>query len=177
MLIKICLFLFVLIFIGCKSGNRQNIENLWQEWEGKVIHFPQNSIFTIYGKDTMVFNMNGNYKILLYVNSVGCTACKLQLQQWKGLMEEFSRLSKKEVSFVFYISPKDKTELELLLESEEFVYPVCMDEEDEFNNLNCFPENEDFHTLLLDKENKVVLIGNPIHNMKIKELYLKILMN
>ena len=68
-------------------------------------------------------------------------------------------------------------ELELLLESEEFVYPVCIDEEDELNKLNCFPENEGFHTLLLDKENKIVIVGNPIQNMKIKELYLKTLMS
>lgn len=175
MMIRICLYLVVLVFVGCKSGDKQDIENLWQEWKGKVVHFPQNSIFTIYGKDTVKFNMDGSCKILLYVDSIGCTGCKLQLQQWKGLMEEFFRLSKKEISFVFYVSPKDKTELELLLQSEEFVYPICIDKKDELNKLNCFPENEDFHTLLLDKENKVVLIGNPINNMKIKELYLKIL--
>ena len=31
-----------------------------------------------------------------------------------------------------------------------------------------------FHTFLLDKDNKVLAIGNPIHNPKVKELYLKI---
>ena len=30
-----------------------------------------------------------------------------------------------------------------------------------------------FQTFLLDKDNKVVAIGNPIHNSKVKELYLK----
>lgn len=32
-----------------------------------------------------------------------------------------------------------------------------------------------FHTFLLDKDNKVLAIGNPIHNPKVKELYLKII--
>lgn len=32
-----------------------------------------------------------------------------------------------------------------------------------------------FQTFLLDKDNKVVAIGNPIHNPKIKELYLNII--
>ena len=32
-----------------------------------------------------------------------------------------------------------------------------------------------FHTFLLDKSNKIIAIGNPIHNPKIKELYLKII--
>ena len=30
-------------------------------------------------------------------------------------------------------------------------------------------------SLLLDKDNKVVAIGNPVHNPKVKELYLKII--
>ena len=32
-----------------------------------------------------------------------------------------------------------------------------------------------FQTFLLDKDNKVLAIGNPIHNPKVKELYLKII--
>ena len=32
-----------------------------------------------------------------------------------------------------------------------------------------------FQTFLLDKDNKVVAIGNPIHNPKVKDLYLKII--
>lgn len=32
-----------------------------------------------------------------------------------------------------------------------------------------------FQTFLLDKENKVLAIGNPVHNPKVKELYLKII--
>lgn len=43
------------------------------------------------------------------------------------------------------------------------------------NKLNHFPTDMAFHTFLLDKENKVVAIGNPIHNSKVKELYLKII--
>ena len=33
-----------------------------------------------------------------------------------------------------------------------------------------------FQTFLLDKDNKVMAIGNPVHNPKIKELYMKILL-
>ncbi|WP_353937941.1 DUF1573 domain-containing protein [uncultured Bacteroides sp.] len=46
----------------------------------------------------------------------------------------------------------------------------------QLNALNNFPSgNEMFHTFLLDKDNKVLAIGNPIHNPKVKELYLKII--
>jgi len=55
------------------------------------------------------------------------------------------------------------------------IYPVCFDEKDDFNRLNHFPGEMTFQTFLLDKDNKVVAIGNPVHNPKLKELYLKIL--
>ena len=44
------------------------------------------------------------------------------------------------------------------------------------NELNHFPsKGAAFHTFLLDKDNRVLAIGNPIHNPKVKELYLKII--
>lgn len=50
-----------------------------------------------------------------------------------------------------------------------------MDYNDELNSLNHFPSDERFQTFLLDKDNRVLAVGNPIHNPKIKELYLKII--
>ena len=61
------------------------------------------------------------------------------------------------------------------LKTENFDYPVCIDEKDSINKLNHFPVEMRFQTLLLDKENKVLAIGNPVQNPKIKELYLKII--
>jgi hypothetical protein len=42
-----------------------------------------------------------------------------------------------------------------------------------FERLNPhLPANEQFHTFLLNEENKVVLAGSPVHNEKLKKLYL-----
>ena len=90
-------------------------------------------------------------------------------------MMEFRKLSKKDISYIFYICPKDKNKLNLLLQNEGFVYPICIDEQDELNRLNQFPSDMTFQTFLLDKENKVVAIGNPILNPRVKELYLKLI--
>lgn len=55
----------------------------------------------------------------------------------------------------------------------DFQYPVFIDEMGSFDALNHFPANMTFQTFLLDKDNKVVVIGNPIHNPMVKELYLE----
>ena len=62
-----------------------------------------------------------------------------------------------------------------LLRRVHFSYPVCIDEKDSFNLLNKFPKDNRFQTFLLDKNKKVVAIGNPINNPQIKELYQKII--
>lgn len=48
-----------------------------------------------------------------------------------------------------------------------------MDQSDSLNQLNHFPKDIRFQVFLLDKNNKVVVIGNPICNSNVKELYLK----
>ena len=50
-----------------------------------------------------------------------------------------------------------------------------MDENDSFNKLNHFPSDMTFQTFLLNWNNKVLAIGNPIHNPKIRELYIRII--
>lgn len=66
-------------------------------------------------------------------------------------------------------------ELCYITRSNGFSYPVCFDEMDVFNGLNHFPTEMAFQTFLLDKRNKVVAIGNPVHNPKVKEFYLGVL--
>ena len=174
MFVGFCFIILALSFICCNSVDKQGFEKLYNEWEGKTISFPKNTIFTIQGKDTLHFSTDGEYKILSYVDSTGCTSCKMQLHKWEALMMEFKKLSPKDISYIFYICPKDKNKLNFLLQNEGFVYPICIDEQDELNRLNQFPSDMTFQTFLLDKENKVVAIGNPILNPKVKELYLKI---
>ena len=66
-------------------------------------------------------------------------------------------------------------ELTYLTRRDGFTYPVCFDREDAFNRVNRFPSEMALQTFLLDKDNRVVAIGNPVHNPQVKELYLNII--
>ena len=137
---------------------------------------PTHSIFTIQGKDTVDFSLaDADYKVVTYIDSVGCTSCKLQLPRWKLFMQEVDSTLNRLVPFVFYFHPKDMKELRYITRRDAFIYPVCFDEKDDFNRLNHFPDEMTFQTFLLDKDNRVAAIGNPVHNPKVKELYLKVL--
>ena len=173
----LCLLLCVFaLFSSCKESEKDKIARLVEEWEGKEILFPAHSFFTIQGKDTVDFSLaDADYKVVTYIDSVGCTSCKLQLLRWKLFMQEVDSTLNRPVPFVFYFHPKDMKELRYITRRDAFVYPVCFDEKDDFNRLNHFPDEMTFQTFLLDKDNRVAAIGNPVHNPKVKELYLKVL--
>ena len=162
-----------LLMVSCSESEKERLSRLVQEWEGKEILFPAHSTFTIQGKDTVDFDFKGAaYKIVTYIDSVGCTSCKLQLHRWRELVKEVDSLTNGDVPFLFYFHPKDMKELRYLTRRDAFTYPVCFDEKDDFNRMNHFPSEMMFQTFLLDKENRVIAMGNPVQNPKVKELYL-----
>lgn len=164
----------IVLFTACSESREEAVYRLVKEWTGKEIKFPERSVFTVQGKDTVDFAFHeADYKVLVYVDSVGCTSCKLQLDRWKKVIKEMKEQNNKDIPFLFYFHPKDMKELRYLTRRDSFTYPVCFDEADELNALNHFPTDMTFQTFLLDKENKVVSVGNPVHNPKVKELYLK----
>ena len=172
-LLGLCVCLF---FASCEESEKERLSRLVNEWEGKEILFPIHSTFTIQGKDTVNFEFqNAEYKVVTYVDSIGCTSCKLQLHRWKEFLSEVDSLTNGNVSFLFYFHPKDMKELRYLTRRDAFTHPVCFDEKDEFNQLNHFPSEMMFQTFLLDERNRVVALGNPVLNPNVKELYLNLI--
>ena len=169
-ILGLCVCLF---FASCEESEKERLSRLVNEWEGKEILFPTHSTFTIQGKDTVDFDFkDAEFKIVSYIDSVGCTGCKLHLHRWKELISELDSLTSGSVPFLFYFHPKNLKELRFLVRREVFTYPICFDEKDDFNRLNHFPSEMMFQTFLLDRGNRVIALGNPVLNPKVKELYL-----
>ena len=169
-----CFVWIVVSFIlySCTDSRKKQYTDLLQDWMNREIQIPANSVFTVLARDTVDFPMQADYKILTYVDSVGCLSCKLQLDRWKELMEDggFSG-----VDFLFFFSPEKMRDIVGTLRMEGFTHPVCIDRDKRLNRLNHFPADPTFQTFLLDKDNRVLAVGNPVHNPKVKELYLKII--
>lgn len=163
-LLSFCIF-------SCDSREKQ-YSDLLEEWIDREINIPSNMVFTVLVDDTVNFGIDGNYKILTYVDSIGCVSCKLQLNRWKELMADTKM---DDVKYLFFFASEKKRDFMGILKAYGFTYPVCIDESGNLNSLNHFPSDERFQTFLLDKDNRVLAVGNPIHNPKIKELYLKII--
>lgn len=165
---------FLAVCVSCRESRHNQMERLVQEWNGKEIRFPSHPVFTRFVTDTVPYRIpKTDYKVVVFVDSVGCISCKLQLPKWKEFMHEVDSRCKGKVSFVFFFQSADVKELRYILRRDGFSLPVCIDTDDSFNSLNHFPGEMMFQTFLVDSENRVKVIGNPIHNLSVKELYLK----
>jgi hypothetical protein len=171
---KILYFIVLAVsFVLYECKDKTVTEQLLRDWIGRTIDFPNIEVIYASGKDTVdtVHNLQ-NYKILCYTDSAGCTKCKLYLDMWKSHINELGS----KVAFLFYFYPKDEKELLSMLKSEYFInYPVYIDRNDELNRRNHFLNNPIFQCFLLDKDNRILAIGNPASNPEIWELYKKII--
>jgi len=137
---------------------------------GKKVMIPRDIPFTVMGKDTSCPDLfNKTYKILLYVDSEGCTSCKLRLSDWKKMIFETDNLIPDQVSFLFIF--KKGIDIIPLLKQNQFSYPVIIDKNGIINKLNSFPTKEIYQCFLLNNKNEVLLIGNPLSTPKIRQLY------
>ena len=167
-------FLLFLFLFSCQENRKEHLSYLVQEWQGKEIKFPENPVFTRLVKDTVDYQIPmSDYKVVTYIDSIGCVSCKLQLSRWKEFIAQVDSASGKAIPFLFFFQSKDNGDLRRTLRTDNFTLLVCIDTEDRFNKLNHFPSEMMFQTFLLDKDNKVIVIGNPIHNLKVRDLYLQ----
>lgn len=171
----------VLLFCLCVACNQNTSKDrmlhLVKVWEKKQIIYPSEPTFTIYGKDTLInyVKSGAEYSIVSYVDSLGCLSCKLKAKDWKNFIKTIDSISNSYIPVNIFVHHNFDEELLSILNKEGFDIPLCLDLNDSLRILNDFPEDVAFRTFLLDKDNRVLAIGNPIHNPKVKELYLKII--
>ncbi len=171
MMIRIIVcFLSLFLLFACQPKDKNRVTELIKTWDGKEILFPKKMNMVQVGDSIPQTLSWENYKILIYVDTNGCFTCKLHLMEWEDFMNELDS-----VPALFYFAPKSTEEVKDILKENLFYYPVYIDEKDSLNILNRFPKDERFHTFLLDRDNRVKAIGNPVRNPKIKELYLKVI--
>jgi hypothetical protein len=99
------------------------------------------------------------------------------LPEWKKIIYESDTIFENSPDFLFFFQVKSNgiKEIKLLLRNSHFDCPVFVDVENEIMRLNNFPKDSKFQCFLLDKDNKVIMIGNPVYNRAIWESYKKII--
>lgn len=130
------------------------------------------------GKELQKNDLNKKgFKLVVYADSVGCTTCAINhIDSWNRFID-YAKQFDNQLRFCFIFSPM-KEELrrtKLMIANTIFDYPILLDTLGEFEKLNPhLPKNRSFHVFLLDENNKVILVGNPMRNKRIEEMFYKI---
>ena len=171
-ILSLCSFMM----FSCMNSEKREVVKVINSWIGKQVILPSHPTFTVMASDTVDYTFESSeYRILNYVDSTGCTACNLDLIPWEDFMNEVDLKTDKEVSFLYFYHTNKIKDVEFALFYEDFKHPVCIDKNGEILKLNDFPADITLHTFLLDNENKVLAIGNPIYNESIAKLYIDII--
>lgn len=168
------LLLLLLFCLSCgrKECDKQN-KRIVHDYIGRELLFPKDIVYTRFLKDTIDYRIPDDidYKVVVYLDSMGCTECKLKLQEWKDFISYVDTLSEKKVAFIFFYNLNDYRKIAFRLKHENFDYPVCLNKSEELSQLNHIREGDRNHTFLLDKENRILEIGNPMFDLEIRDKY------
>ena len=171
--------IFIVIALLCSAcaGNNEYKKKLEEEFlpfKAKTITLPENMLVENCVEqgiaDTTL--LCRPLKMVVYVNQEGCQDCNLRtLLPVYMFMLENQHLEN--FGVIIILNTFDMEAAAFTLSDMRFNRTVFFDLDGSFERLNPhLPAGEQFHTFLLNKENKVVLVGNPVHNEKLKSLYL-----
>lgn len=109
--------------------------------------------------------------ILTVING-NCGYCVESLAKWKELMKE-PEFSANNIKYYFLVESEDEfISFNNINEQNDLIdYPLIIDRDGLFfKSMNISP-NATLQTFLLDDQSKIVMIGNPTHDLSIKEMY------
>lgn len=168
------ILVFLFITTSCShSSDKDSVKKIVDEWQGKQINLPENMTDFLTG-DTIDIT-DADFTIVSYVDSIGCTGCKMKLPLWKEFLSSLDSVSNYDIRFLMVVSPSGENDLPYFLKSADFNYPVYIDYSDKVSKANSFPAETALQTFLLDRNKNVRVVGNPVYSSEIAKLYKKII--
>lgn len=144
-----------ILLFACVNNNRTDAPELLDKILDKQILIKNHS-YCINGKDTLISDMmdTSHFKIVIFAESSDCERCSWRLEEWFLKKKELSLLDKNP-SFIFIVQSKNRNLTEHYIREALPDIPVIYDSTSNFISANGLPQESAYHTLLLDKNNRV----------------------
>ena len=172
-------FLLVLtISFGCninrKKSEYKKVEEIVRYWNNREIIIPDSLKILGYEKNLSLENLknqNGN-KIIVIVSG-NCQMCLQEIRDWIPFFDKMkgNRISNRLYFIIEHINPEYFEKVYAGDLPAEFNFFV--DEPGKLAEINQLPKNKRYRTMLLDRNNKVLLIGSPLMNDDMANLFLE----
>ena len=130
----------VLLLCSCHS-RRKEIARIVEEWKNKEVIFPDPLLVKVQGRDTILPDFQERkYKILNYIDTSGCTECRMKLAEWQLLKQEIDSLGY-DVDILFVAWVHNYDELEILQRANRCQLPFLYDPQGDMQKSTSFLPN------------------------------------
>lgn len=173
----ICFSIITLFFfnVSCKPNREELIVKKLEQLYSKQITFSK-YYSTVWDSTSTERNsmFSKEKKILVYIDSTGCTDCRIHdLRAWKNYLEDINH----RIDLIFIFQTKDLRALERMVNLINLdPKNVFYDTENVFEKQNTFLKDLDYTTFLLDTNNRILLIGTPLYNTALWNLYKQLIL-
>jgi len=159
--------------IGCNSTSLKLKDDI-NDITGRHISFPDQIDYWAYDSTTFQmekenFTLNHELKIIAIID-IDCSACVGEIDEWEKALKE--KKLKKDLVFIFIIKTVDPENFSQFIRHKKIsdAY-VAYDSSNEIFKINSFSNYKTLQTMLLDNDNRVILVGNPLNNKSLIKLY------
>lgn len=167
-------FLLIINLFSCISCARAKVSHEVRKVIGQTITYP-NDMECFKGENNHFSPLEEpQMTILVWFDSTECSACKLNgIKTFQGLLSYCrDTIGSADIRFVFSPSHESISSLYETINENGVEYSIYIDRTNSFGNYNSFfSKNKNLHTVLLNQENKIVLIGNPLLSDQMYKLY------
>lgn len=170
--------IFTLVATGCNKGKdhtNERLKNVLSEYMEQELMLPGDSICSLFNRSYGVDFLNADYLIVSYIDTKGCTPCRLHLPYWKELSDRLDTLSNAYATTLLIIRPDTLENVTEFIRNANYNYPVIIDTLGQFSEMNRLPDLQFLRTFLIDNRHAIKGLGNPIENRAIDRIYMKII--
>lgn len=169
----------ILLICACilmPSCKENRISTMVESMTGQPFIFNEADCLILHKGDTAVLNNNtlqDYYEYVFYYDSTQCSSCALNNIDGVSELKEYIAQEHLPVrlTFVFAPSTGNMDSFEEIYMQSVFEEPVLVDKDYNIEKQNGFiPKEHMYHSFLTDKSGKIILVGSPLRNTKLKEL-------
>ena len=162
--------------VGCTNSNKEQTISVVGELVGNKIVIPEEMVWEVQNTAIDIAGTSvTDYWIVTYVDSAGCTPCAMKLPVWSNIMDELNMAGDIDIELLMVVMSPKTRELEHIVRDVNFLHPVCYDSAGVFSRYNTLPDKASHRTFLVDSDCKILAVGNPAVNPKVRELYRRII--
>lgn len=145
--LKGCVVFFLFCVLNaCNNSIRREVEKELSLFLETRIHISGMDLIPFHLTDTINLEdyKNSKYKIYTYIDSMGCSECKIkQLKYWTELFRNFNT---KASPVLVIFNTSDYRKVRDAMELYNLDFPYFLDINNQFKKLNTLPEREYFRT-------------------------------